>query len=120
MVFKYIGFIFTLLWAYTFIKAANLEAGVENFSIIVNMVESDAQGLQHFTKFQNIVSRFLNVKLSYCGHIPFSQRIRHSVVERKPIMLTKQDTAETRAFMAVAKSIQSTPKNEPKGVTFFK
>jgi len=106
--------------AYTFIKAANLEAGVENFSIIVNMVESDAQGLQHFTKFQNIVSRFLNVKLSYCGHIPFSQRIRHSVVERKPIMLTKQDTAETRAFMAVAKSIQSTPKNEPKGVTFFK
>ena len=80
---------------------------------------SEAQK-QHFTKFQNIVSRFLNVKLSYCGHIPFSQRIRHSIVERKPIMLTKQDTAETRAFMAVAKSIQSTPKNEPKGVTFFK
>lgn len=106
--------------AYTFIKAANLEAGVENFSIIVNMVESDAQGLQHFTKFKNIVSRFLSVKLSYCGHIPFSQRIRHSVVERKPLMLTKQDIPETRAFMAVAKSIQSTPKNEPKGVTFFK
>ena len=38
--------------AYTFIKAANLEAGVENFSIIVNMVESDAQGLQHFTNFK--------------------------------------------------------------------
>ena len=105
--------------AYTFIKAANLEAGVENFSIIVNMVDSDAQGLQHFTKFQNIVNRFLNVKLSYCGHIPFSQRLRNSVVERKPIMLTKQDTIESRAFMGVAKSIQSTPKNEPKGVTFF-
>ena len=101
-------------------KAANLEAGVENFSIIVNMVENDAQALQHFTKFQGIVNRFLNVKLSYCGHIPFSQRLRRSVVERKPIMLTKQDTIETRAFMAVAKSIQSTPKNDPKGVTFFK
>ena len=87
--------------AYTFIKAANLEAGVENFSIIVNMVESDAQGLQHFTKF-------------------YISNTASSVVERKPIMLTKQDTAETRAFMAVAKSIQSTPKNEPKGVTFFK
>ena len=105
--------------AYTFIKAANLEAGVENFSIIVNMVDSDAQGLQHFTKFQGIVNRFLNVKLSYCGHIPFSQRIRNSVVARKPIMLTKQDNLETRAFMGVAKSIQSTPKNKPKGVTFF-
>ena len=35
-------------------------------------------------------------------------------------MLTKQDTPETRAFMAVAKSVQSIPKNEPKGVTFFK
>ena len=61
---------------------------------------------QHFTKFQGIVNRFLNVKLSYCGHIPFSQRLRRSVVERKPIMLSKQDTIETRAFMAVAKSIQ--------------
>ena len=40
-------------------------------------------------------------------------------MERKPIMLSKQETIETRAFMAVAKSIQSTPKNDPKGVTFF-
>ena len=83
------------------------------------MVENDAQGLQHFTKFQGIVSRFLDVKLSLCGHIPFSPKVRHSVVERKPIMLTKHDTIETRAFMTVAKSIQSTPKNEPKGVTFL-
>ncbi len=105
--------------AYTFIKAASLEAGVENFSVIVNMVEDEKQGLQHFSKFQAIVNRFLDVKLSYCGHVPFSHRIRKSVVQRKPIMITKQDTVESRAFMGVAKSVQSTPKNNPKGVAFF-
>ena len=105
--------------AYTFIKAASLEAGVEKFSVVVNMVEDEKQGLQHFTKFQAIVNRFLDVKLSYCGHVPFSHRIRQSVVQRKPIMITKQDTVESRAFMGVAKSVQTSPKSSPRGVVFF-
>ena len=105
--------------AYTFIKAASLEAGVEKFSVIVNMVEDEKQGLQHFSKFQAIVNRFLDVKLSYCGHVPFSHRIRQSVVQRKPIMITKQDTVESRAFMGVAKSVQTSPKSSPRGVVFF-
>ena len=105
--------------AYTFIKAASLEAGVEKFSVIVNMVEDEKQGLQHFSKFQAIVNRFLDVKLSYCGHVPFSHRIRQSVVQRKPIMITKQDTVESRAFMGVAKSVQTSPKASPRGVVFF-
>ena len=92
---------------------------MEKFSVVVNMVEDEKQGLQHFTKFQAIVNRFLDVKLSYCGHVPFSHRIRQSVVQRKPIMITKQDTVESRAFMGVAKSVQTSPKSSPRGVVFF-
>ena len=83
------------------------------------MVEDEKQGHQHFFKFQSIVNRFLEVKLTYCGHIPFSHKIRQSVVQRKPIMLTKQDNPETRAFMGIAKAIQNAPKSDPKGVSFF-
>ena len=105
--------------AYTFIKAANLEAGVSNFSIVVNMVDSEKQAASHFNKFQAIVSRFLSVNLHYNGFIPFSQRLRRSVVVRRPIMLAKDDSIEYNCFLGLAKGVMKAPKNEPKGVSFF-
>ncbi len=105
--------------AYTFIKAAHMEAGISNFSIAVNMVDSEQQAVSHFKKFQDIVGRFLSVNLHYSGSIPFSRRLRRSVVVRRPIMLAKDDSIEYNSFLSLAKAVRQAPKNEPKGVSFF-
>ena len=53
--------------AYTFIKTANLDYDLRNFSIIVNMAENEKTAQETFLKFQNIVSKFLDANLIFAG-----------------------------------------------------
>ena len=83
----------SFLDAYALIKAANIEGNVRNFCVIVNMARNDTEAKGHFNKFNDIVSRFLNVHLYYVGNVPYSERMRQSVVKRKPIGLGDQEWA---------------------------
>jgi len=105
--------------AYALIKAANLEAGVERFSILVNQSNSEAEAKDHFARFQDIASRFLDVQLNYIGHMPYSQALRKSVVARVPIMASTKESRESIAFQKIAKAIIDAPANTPKGISFL-
>lgn len=109
----------SFLDAYSFIKACHLETGLENFTIAVNMAGSDTEARKHFDKFNSIVMQFLDVKLRYGCHVPFSQRIRKSIVDRKPIVLQQEDLPEVTVFKTLAKNVLAAPQNTSGGVRFF-
>lgn len=109
----------SFLDAYALIKAANAEGGVENFCVVVNMARNDAEAKSHFNKFSEIVSRFLDVHLTYVGNVPYSERMRQSVVKRKPIGLGDQEWAENRKFKSISKAILDSPLNKHAGIRFF-
>jgi flagellar biosynthesis protein FlhG len=96
----------SFLDAYSLIKAANLEANVRNFSIVVNMARSAA-------------TRFLDVSLTYAGHLPLSERMRRAVVARRPISMDQFDLPENQAFMQISKSVLNSPTNNHGGIRFF-
>ena len=109
----------SFLDAYSLIKAAHLEAGLSNFSVVVNMTQSEAQAKAHFEKFNSIAQKFLDVNLDYVGHLPLSTRIRQSIVSRKPISTEAKDSRENACFQRIAKNILNSPKNETSGIRFF-
>ena len=57
--------------------------------------------------------------LSYVGNVPYSERMRQSVVERKPIGLGDQEWAENRKFKSISKAIMDSPANDQAGIRFF-
>lgn len=105
--------------AYALIKAAHLEAGVESFSIVVNMANSEQEALSHFTKFNDIAARFLDVRLNFAGYLPYSQAIRNAIVRRSPIMARKSDSREAVAFMKIAAKLLKSPNNKIRGLGFL-
>jgi flagellar biosynthesis protein FlhG len=109
----------SFLDAYSLIKAANLEAGVQNFSIVVNMVTGKGQAQAHFAKFQNIVYRFLDVKLELAGYLPLSNRIRKSIVERRPISLGDKNLPENLALQSLSKAVMDATPNQANGIRYF-
>ena len=109
----------SFLDAYSLIKVANLEAGLSNFSVAVNMTQSEAQAKAHFEKFNSIVRKFLDVNLDYVGHLPLSTRIRQSVVSRKPISIDAKESRENACFQKIAKNILKSPKNQTGRIRFF-
>ena len=109
----------SFLDAYSLIKAANLEAKVRHFSIVVNMARSAKEAQAHFEKFKATATRFLDVSLTYAGHLPLSERMRRSVVARRPISMDQPDLPENQAFMQISKSVLSAPVNDHGGIRFF-
>ena len=109
----------SFLDAYSLIKAAHLEAGVNNFSIVVNMASSVSEAQRHFEKFRDTATRFLDVSISYAGHLPLSERMRKSVVQRKPVSMEPAELPENQAFMKISKAILETPANSHGGIRFF-
>jgi flagellar biosynthesis protein FlhG len=109
----------SFLDAYALIKAAHIEGNVRNFCVVVNMSRNDTEAKSHFNKFNDIVSRFLDVHLSYVGNVPYSERMRQSVVKRNPIGLGDQEWAENRKFRSISKAIMDSPANNQAGIRFF-
>ena len=109
----------SFLDAYALIKAAHIESNVQNFCVVVNMARNEAEAKGHFNKFNDIVSRFLDVNLNYVGNIPHSERIRQSVVKRKPIVLGDQEWTENRKLKSISKAIMDSPPNNHSGIRFF-
>jgi len=109
----------SFLDAYSLIKAANIDAGLTNFSVVVNMTQSEAQAKAHFEKFKSIALRFLDVRLDYVGHLPLSTRVRQSIVSRKPISIDAKESRENACFQKIAKNILTSPNNETGGIRFF-
>lgn len=107
--------------AYTILKAAHLEHGVRNFSVMVNMAKDDQEARRHFDRFLAIALRFLDVELTYLGHLPMSLPLRRSVVSRRPLMATPSETnsVEAQAFRSIAQRLLKSPMNQPSGIRFF-
>jgi flagellar biosynthesis protein FlhG len=72
--------------AYALIKILNREHGVFKFKIIANMVRSEKEGKELFSKLSKVTGRFLDVALELVGIIPFDENIRKSVRKQAAIV----------------------------------
>ncbi len=109
----------SFLDAYALIKAANLETGVKNFAVVVNMADNKSVAKSSFEKFREIAMRFLDVNLHYVGMIPHSKEIKHAVARRRPVTIDKPNTLVSASFGEVAKRLLKVPTAEIEGLKFF-
>ena len=105
--------------SYALIKALYSKSSFKNYCIAVNQVDDDEHGKELFKKFQSITSKFLDVNLHHVGSIKSSVKIRKSIVERQPIVLSEPKSDISQSFLKIAKNINETPMNEWGGLTFL-
>ena len=109
----------SFLDAYALIKAANLETGVKNFAVIVNMADNNGAAKNSFEKFREIAMRFLDVNLHYSGMIPHSKEIKHAVARRKPVTVDRPNALVSASFGEVAQRLIKVPIANIEGLKFF-
>lgn len=104
--------------SYSLIKTINQKSSFKNFCILVNQTDSSKSAKNLFEKFQKITSRFLDLKLHYVGFLEESKKIKKSIINRKPVLLSDPDSDLARRFISIAGEILKTPKNEWGGLSF--
>ena len=105
--------------AYTLVKAANLEGGVKEFSVVVNQADNESQSKRIFEKFKLTASKFLDVNLRYVGFLPHSQTLKRSIIKRKPLVINNSKCKESLLFKTMSKELLSSPNNVASGISFF-
>ena len=97
--------------SYSLIKTINQKSSFKNFCILINQAENSSEANNLFKKFQKITARFLDVNLHYVGFLNDSKKIKKSIIERKPILITEPTSQISDRFMYIANEILKTPKN---------
>ena len=106
--------------AYGLIKTAFLDHKMENFGVIVNMAHSQIQAKLNFDKFRAITQKFLDVNLKFIGGVSSSQRIKNSIISRKPIMSGNPNKSpDVEAFLNMATNLNTLPTNKTGTIKFF-
>ena len=83
------------------------------------MSDNEVHAKEIFEKFKVTASRFLDVNLSYSGYLPHSRNLRHSIVKRKPLVISNKTCRESILFKSISNKLLSSPNNVTSGITFF-
>jgi flagellar biosynthesis protein FlhG len=101
--------------AYALIKILNREHGVFKFKIIANMVRSEKEGKELFSKLSKVTGRFLDVALELVGVIPFDENIRKSVRKQAAIVDAYPSSPAALAITSLAQKSMAWPIPEQPG-----
>lgn len=106
----------SFLDAYSLIKVAHLDYGLDNFGIIVNQASNETQGLRLFKKFGEITDRFITVNQNYIGYVPHTTNLKKSVLSRKPVLASLETGPEYDAFSKIYKNLDNLNINDFSGL----
>jgi len=108
--------------AYAMMKVMSREYGTRYFKLIVNMVDSAADGKKVYASLSGALDKFLkNVVLAYVGYIPYDRQLQQAVQKRGLVMDYFPDSASAQAINEIAVILGKRPlKNSTNGnLTFF-
>lgn len=110
--------------AYSLLKAVNRKKEFnregKSIKVVTNRVESVADGQEIFDKISIVVSKFLNIQLTYLGYIPLDKRISNAVMEQKPISISNPDCEAAIRIKKICNSLLDIPNEEEQKVGIAK
>lgn len=92
--------------SYALIKVLNQKHRVKNFSIVCNFVKSEQEGMLLYSRFQDVVSRFLNVKLDYLGSIPSDMELEKATQQQRLIMRQSPLSESSKAISKICAQVE--------------
>lgn len=88
--------------AYAVIKTAHRQRADLDVRLLVNMVGDHDEARQVYHRIANVCRKFLNLGVSYAGHMPYAPGVRASVRSRRPFVIEDRTTPAAMCMNALA------------------
>lgn len=96
--------------AYAMIKILFYRLRSPDISLVINMAQSEDEGLKIFNKIKMIVQQFLNKSIGYLGHVPLDTKMAEAVRQQKAIMINNPRAKSALSIQQIAlKVLQNQP-----------
>ena len=110
--------------AYALIKALNGKEGFKTtttaLKFVANRVESDAEGQDLYRKFNEVILRFLNLKVDFLGSVIQDTNVIKAVMQQKPISVAYPNSPAAQSYKKLAESLTNTKLREDKKIGLAK
>lgn len=95
--------------AYALIKILSRDHGVKRFQILANKTRSAVDGRALFDKISKVTTRFLEVHLSFMGHIPRDSNVSKATQRQCGVVEHFPNSRAARAFADAAATVNRWP-----------
>jgi flagellar biosynthesis protein FlhG len=111
----------SLMDSYAVIKILHQKYNRNRFGIIVNKVYNAHEGFEVFGKFQDAITKFMNVNLNFLGCVPQDECIHLSALDRVSVVDKYPASISTQAFEKMSRGILQWSDHSPLtgGIQFF-
>jgi flagellar biosynthesis protein FlhG len=107
--------------AYALIKTLNRDFRTQRFQVVVNKVQTEAEGCDLYERLRSVTEQFLDVVLNLKAIIPHDDNILRAARQRRPYFLTYSDSKAIKSFKKLASEVdnQNRTVRASGGLTFF-
>ena len=110
--------------AYALVKALNRKenftTNVTSLKLVANRVQSDSDGKDLYRKFNEVIVRFLNLKLDYLGSVIQDMNVSKAVMQQKPVSVAYPHSAAAQSYKKLAEVLTNTQIQEDKKIGLAK
>ena len=91
--------------AYALMKLLNRDYQVSRFRVLANMVRSEQEGRNIYSKLLTVAERFLDVTLQYLGSIPYDESVRKGVQQQRAVLKAFPKSKASLAYKQLAAKV---------------
>ena len=77
--------------SYALLKALSMtdsyDSSVNKVKMLANRVSNEKEGRNLYEKLNSVVTKFLNIKMEYLGHVVYDDNMTKAVMSQKPVTI---------------------------------
>ena len=104
--------------AYALLKTLNRKKEFSNnetvLKLVANRVTSENEGRELYQKFNEVIEKFLDLKLEYLGSIIQDPNVSKAVIQQKPVSVSYPDSPATISYQRIGNTLLQIPVEESK------
>ena len=110
--------------AYALIKALNrkpeFQTGMTSIKLVANRVSSEKEGRDLYNRFNEVILKFLNLKMEYLGSVVQDMSVSKAVMQQKPVSVAYPNSQVTQSYKNLATHLLNITIEEEKKVGLAK
>ncbi|MDR2861909.1 MAG: MinD/ParA family protein [Syntrophobacterales bacterium] len=105
--------------AYALIKVLHQRHAKEHFRLLVNMVKTESEAKEVFSRLNQATNHFLNISVEYLGHVIYDKRVSESIRKQQPFVTLFPDVPAAKCLRNLAEKIAKERFTEVTGTPGF-
>ena len=91
--------------AYALIKVLHQQHAKEHFRLLINMVKTETEAKEVFTRLNQATNHFLNISIEYLGYVTYDEHISESIRKQQPFVTLFPNAPATKCLRKLAEKI---------------